>query len=48
MVWAGVSLGYHTSEHISRWSSVMAVWYQDEVLDHTMRFHAAATGPDFV
>ena len=47
MVWAGISLGCRTYLHIFKWSSVMAVWYRDKVLESIARLYAAAVGPTF-
>ncbi|KFM83213.1 Transposable element Tcb1 transposase, partial [Stegodyphus mimosarum] len=48
MVWAGISLGYHTDLHIFKRGSLTAVRYRDEVLEPIVRLYAAAVGPTFV
>ncbi|GFY04248.1 transposable element Tcb1 transposase [Trichonephila clavipes] len=48
MVWAGISLGFHTDLHIFKRGSVTAVWYRDEVLEPIVRLCATAGGPTFV
>ncbi|GFW67361.1 transposable element Tcb1 transposase [Trichonephila clavipes] len=48
MVWAGISLGYHTDLHIFKRGSVTAVRYRDEVLEPIVRLYAAAVGRTFV
>ena len=48
IVWAGISLGYRTDLHIFERGSVMAVRYQDRVLEPIVRLYAAAVGPTFV
>ncbi|GFX03573.1 transposable element Tcb1 transposase [Trichonephila clavipes] len=48
MVWAVISLGYHTDLHIFKRGSVMAVRYRDEVLEPIVRLYPAAVGPTFV
>lgn len=48
MIWTGISLGYRTDLHIYRRGSVIAVRYQDEVLDAIVKLYAAVVGPSFV
>ncbi|GFV00040.1 transposable element Tcb1 transposase [Trichonephila clavipes] len=48
MVWAGISLGYHTDLHIFKRGSVTAVRYRVEVLKPIVRLYAVAVGPTFV
>ncbi|GFX72383.1 transposable element Tcb1 transposase [Trichonephila clavipes] len=48
MVWAGISLGYHTDLYNFKRSSVTTVRYQDKVLEPTVRLYAAAVGPTLV
>ncbi|GFU26383.1 transposable element Tcb1 transposase [Trichonephila clavipes] len=45
MVWAGISLGYHTDLYIFKRGSVTADRYQDEVLEPIVRLYAAAVDP---
>ena len=42
MVWAEISLGYHINLHICKRGFVMAVCYQDEVLEPIVRLYTAA------
>ena len=49
MVWAGISLGYRTDQHIFKQGSVTAVLYRDEVLEQIfVRLYVVAVGPTFV
>ncbi|GFV87538.1 transposable element Tcb1 transposase [Trichonephila clavipes] len=48
VVCAEISLGYHTDLHICRRGSVTAVRYHDDVLDPTVKLHAAVVRPPFV
>ncbi|GFT24921.1 transposable element Tcb1 transposase [Trichonephila clavipes] len=48
MLWAGISLGYHTDLHIFKRGSVTAVRYRDDVLEPIVRLYAAAVGPTIV
>ncbi|GFT71225.1 transposable element Tcb1 transposase [Trichonephila clavipes] len=48
MMWAGISLGYHTDLHIFKRSSVTSVRYRDEVLELIVRLYAASGGHTFV
>ncbi|GFX97239.1 transposable element Tcb1 transposase [Trichonephila clavipes] len=48
IVWAGISLGYHTDLYIFKRGSVTAVRYRDEVLEPIVGLYAAAVGPTFV
>ncbi|GFW67414.1 transposable element Tcb1 transposase [Trichonephila clavipes] len=48
MVWAGISLGYRTDQHIFIPGSVTAVRYRDEVLEPIVKLYAAAADLTFV
>ncbi|GFX68533.1 transposable element Tcb1 transposase [Trichonephila clavipes] len=48
MVWAGITLGYHTGLHIFKRGSVTAVRYRDEVLEPIVSLYATAVGPTLV